>query len=65
MGILSRKPVLAAVIALLAALLGPHLLILLAFTLAVLAVGVLCFGIASVLTETSWSVHPRGRARSW
>lgn len=66
MGILSRKPVLAAIAVLLAVLLGPHLLLLLAFTLALLAVGVLCFGIASVLTETSWGLTPRGRARrSW
>lgn len=62
---MNRRMILAAVIALLATLLGPHLLLLLAFTLALLAVGVLCFGIASVLVETTWSVHPRGRARSW
>lgn len=63
---MNRPVILAAVIALLAALLGPHLLLLLAFTLALLAVGVLCFGIASVLTESSWGLTPRGRARrSW
>lgn len=55
---MNPRMILTAVLAALAALLGPHLLLQLAYSLAVLVIGVLCFGIASVLVETRWPRIP-------
>jgi hypothetical protein len=50
---------LAALLAVLAALLGPQLLLLLAFTVTGAIVLVLAWSISNVLTETGWGVVPR------
>lgn len=55
--------VLAVVVALLALVLGMHLLLLLAFTLAATVVLVLAWGITSATLEAGWRVVPGVRVR--
>lgn len=55
---------LAAVLVPLVLVLGMHLLLLLAFTLAATIVLVLAWGITSVTMETGWGFVPAARTRS-